>query len=308
MIAMLLRCAVACILLFTITVTATSLNVLSFSSKLNTNQVQEVSVAVARNYSNPFDYAEVVVGARFTSASGQSFDIDGFWFQSFTRKMSSQGGEQLTASGEPLFLIRFSPTTVGQWTFVAYVNDSTGYSFADPSTFVVTQASAQEGFIRVADNKQYFEVDATDELFFPMGENMCWGDGKGTYDFDNWFGKLMANGGNYIRLWLDYDADFDQESMQDGLGRYNQEAGFRVDYILNNLAPINRARVMLCIETFNSLRISQPYPAWSSNPYNAANGGPIANPQDFFTNPKACALFENRLRYAFGNAQQAHVK
>lgn len=25
---------------------------------------------------------------------------------------------------------------------------------------------------------------------------------KGTYDYDNYFGKLAANGGNYARLWL----------------------------------------------------------------------------------------------------------
>lgn len=24
----------------------------------------------------------------------------------------------------------------------------------------------------------------------------------GTYDYDNYFGKLAANGGNYARLWL----------------------------------------------------------------------------------------------------------
>ena len=36
---------------------------------------------------------------------------------------------------------------------------------------------------------------------------------------------------------------------------------------------------------------------WADNPYNAANGGPLASPQEFFTNETARDLFAQRLRY-----------
>jgi hypothetical protein len=39
---------------------------------------------------------------------------------------------------------------------------------------------------------------------------------------------------------------------------------------------------------------------WSANPYNAANGGPVATPGAFFTDPSARALFARRLRYVVG--------
>ncbi|HEX6972142.1 MAG TPA: hypothetical protein VF234_07970, partial [Limnochordia bacterium] len=38
-------------------------------------------------------------------------------------------------------------------------------------------------------------------------------------------------------------------------------------------------------------------PEWASNPYNRANGGPLARPADFFTDPRARALTKQRYRY-----------
>jgi hypothetical protein len=39
---------------------------------------------------------------------------------------------------------------------------------------------------------------------------------------------------------------------------------------------------------------------WADNPYNAANGGPLATPRELFTNPEAIELFKRRLRYIVG--------
>jgi len=36
---------------------------------------------------------------------------------------------------------------------------------------------------------------------------------------------------------------------------------------------------------------------WKTNPYNELNGGPCAKPNDFFTNAKARAIYQKRLRY-----------
>ncbi|HEX2999579.1 MAG TPA: hypothetical protein VHR86_05015, partial [Armatimonadota bacterium] len=55
--------------------------------------------------------------------------------------------------------------------------------------------------------------------------------------------------------------------------------------------------LMFCIDSFNSLRITPPYAWWTDNPYNAANGGMLAKPEEFFTNAEARRIFRNRLRY-----------
>lgn len=39
---------------------------------------------------------------------------------------------------------------------------------------------------------------------------------KGTYDYDKYFGKLAANGGNYARLWLT-DSAWDDLAVEVGI-------------------------------------------------------------------------------------------
>ncbi len=53
---------------------------------------------------------------------------------------------------------------------------------------------------------------------------------------------------------------------------------------------------MLCTDSFNTVSTGT-YGAWKDSPYNAANGGPCAQPMDFFTNAEARRLFQQRLRY-----------
>lgn len=68
-------------------------------------------------------------------------------------------------------------------------------------------------------NHRYFEFSNGDP-YFPIGENICWGSmqnvtsffqkkkkillnrilSQATYDYDNWFPKLAANGGCYSRF------------------------------------------------------------------------------------------------------------
>src|SRR3712207_803358 len=55
---------------------------------------------------------------------------------------------------------------------------------------------------------------------------------------------------------------------------------------------------MFCLESFNSLRSRHEHAMWLQNPYNRANGGPLASPQQFFTDERARRLFRQKLRYA----------
>jgi len=51
---------------------------------------------------------------------------------------------------------------------------------------------------------------------------------------------------------------------------------------------------MCCLETQQYLRREQ---WWKAFTYNAANGGPVTSPADFFVNPQADEFFRQRLRY-----------
>jgi hypothetical protein len=114
--------------------------------------------------------------------------------------------------------------------------------------------------------------------------------------------KLAENGGNYIRLWLinEWNALGLEHLPREpgdgnGLGRYDQQAAWRIDHVIE-LAEQLGIEVLMCIESFNSLSTG-PHPQWDSYPYNAAHGGPCSSPGDFFTDPEAKRLFEQRLRY-----------
>jgi hypothetical protein len=48
---------------------------------------------------------------------------------------------------------------------------------------------------------------------------------------------------------------------------------------------------------FTDFRVTQPYPYWDENPFNAKKGGPCQSVADFFVNPEAKRLYKNRLRY-----------
>jgi hypothetical protein len=53
---------------------------------------------------------------------------------------------------------------------------------------------------------------------------------------------------------------------------------------------------MLCLENHGAFSLTHDS-EWADNPYNAANGGPLAHPADFFTHEEARRLFEPGLRY-----------
>ncbi len=82
----------------------------------------------------------------------------------------------------------------------------------------------------------------------------------------------------------------------DALEDFDQRSAWRLDYVLD-LAESNGLAVMLCFESFNYLRKSDPYPSWDQTPYRAEAGGPISEPAEFFTNDEATRWFQNRLRY-----------
>jgi hypothetical protein len=136
-----------------------------------------------------------------------------------------------------------------------------------------------------------------------LGENICWANDPGTYGYDTWLSKLADAGGNYTRLWL--DPDWNELGLEkltrepgdgNGLGRYDAQASWRVDYILD-LARTRNVRVMLALLSFNSVDAQGEYASWKNSVYNRANGGPCATPRDFFTNAEAKRLFKRRLRY-----------
>ncbi len=261
----------------------------------------ELTVDLGATYDNPFDPAEIDVLGRFTGPSGKVLTVPGFLYRPFER--SKRGAnETVKVAGPADWRVRFAPPEVGEWRCQVTAKDRSGTVTGPETRFTCTAAPAAKGFVRVSpDDPHYLQFD-DGSPYFAIGANVCWPRAGGTFDYDEWFPAYQAAGANYARLWLGpwdiftFERKPEEGREDTGLGRFDLDHAWRLDYVVD-LAERTGIYLMLCFESFNSLRINPPYAAWDICPYNAANGGPLAKPEEFFTNPEAQRSFRNRMRY-----------
>ncbi|HWH67934.1 MAG TPA: DUF5060 domain-containing protein, partial [Candidatus Sulfotelmatobacter sp.] len=266
----------------------------------------ELTLDLTATFDNPFDPEDIDVQALFTSPKGKDIQVNGFFYQSFTRRLD-QNSEQLEPAGEPVWKIRFAPELAGTWSYRVMAKDRSGSVRLSKAKFRVT-ATANPGFIRRSSrNPQVFARD-NGEPFFGVGENVCWGGRRGSFDYDEWLPALGKAGGNFIRIWMcswNCALEWAQTSKGErrsgqyyGVGCYSLDNAWKLDTILD-LAERNGLSVMLCLGTYGEFNEGGYFGEgqWPANPYNLANGGPCAKPEEFWTNPAARKLYQQRLRY-----------
>jgi hypothetical protein len=260
----------------------------------------ELAVDLRARYTNPFDPTEVALEGHFVTPAGKEEIVPGFYGWGYERALRADS-ERLTPTGQGGWAIRYCPRVAGAYRYwVTLRNGGTSVRGAE-GTFACTP-SAHPGLVRISrTNPLYFELD-NGEPYFAIGENVCWPGRGGTYDYERYWKRLAENGANYARVWVGPFDCFTLERTargaedQAGLGRIDLAGAWRLDAMLD-LAERSGIRVMFCIDSFNSLRSSPPHAMWAQSPYNAANGGPLRQPHEFFTNDMAKTMFKNRLRY-----------
>jgi len=239
---------------------------------------------------DPHEPNQIDVYAQIREPGGTVTRVAAFHAQDF-RLVRKNNEEQLEPVGTPAWHVRFTPRKVGRHRMTLCMNSGGLISTGETVEFECVDSN-RPGFVRAAKNAQNFECD-DGSSFFAIGLNTCWG--KDCSDYERWLVRMAENGINTGRLWIGPMFLFDPEP-KDGLGKYDQRAAWRLDYVLQ-LAERHNIRLMFCLESFNSLRIKPEYAEWQNNPYNAANGGPCAKPEEFFTDATARDLFKRRLRY-----------
>lgn len=266
----------------------------------------ELKLDLRATYENPFDPEQIDVQAVFTSPAGRQVRANGFLDQPFTRKLQN-GAEKIEAAGVPVWKVRFTPDVVGSWTYIVRAKDRSGMVSLPEARFEVV-ASQKPGFIRRSElNPRGFAWD-NGGPYFPIGENMCWGGGRGSFDYDDWLPELSKAGGNFIRIWMcswNCALEWAEEAKGEqrngsyhGVGVYSLDNAWKLDTILD-AAERNGISVMLCLGTYGEFNEGGYFNEgqWKANPYNVANGGPCAKPQDFWTDATARKLYQRRLRY-----------
>lgn len=263
----------------------------------------EFRLNLQATYRNAFDPDQIAVEGVFTTPSGGKVQVPGFFYRAYSRKLEGRD-ERLSPDGEPDWRIRFAPTQVGRYQMVVTVRDSTGKMVRSQPVAFRCVASQQPGFVRLSkDDRRYFAFD-NGQPYLPIGANVCWGSSRGTFDYDDWLPRYARAGGNYFRVWLGPSwVTFGLERTGEpreryGVGKIDLANAWRLDYVLD-LARQLGMYVMLCIDSFNELRKRQygGFPFWEETPHNAANGGPLKEPIEFWTHPEMLRAYRNKLRY-----------
>jgi hypothetical protein len=263
-------------------------------------EIEEFALDLTATYDNPFDPSDVSVDAKVTAPSGASYTMPAFLYRAFQRSLSD-GKEVLKKDGDPEWRLRLCPTEIGAYTVTVTVRDRTGSVASAPFKFQ-SAASKAHGMIGVSPrNRQYFEF--TDgSSFFPIGANVCWGNDRGTFSYDDWLPAYGAVGANYLRLWLGpswVTFAMEQRGKSEegrGMGQFDLANAWRLDQVLVK-ARDNGMNAMLCIDSFNTLRAHGAYPAWDQAPQNRENGGPLRIWTDFWTNSQVERMYKAKLRY-----------
>lgn len=176
------------------------------SSNVQRYERYELTFPFSVNYSNPNDPAQVDVETVFTAPSGMKQTVPGFFFQDFTRSGNAQKEILKPVPGSEKWKVRYAPSEIGSYTFVATIHDSQGTRTLGNGSFNVVQSS-NPGFVRAVgfhlklDNgKQFIPLGINAPGFQPPNsDGHRWGDG--TYGVDVMYQQLVANGADYFHLW-----------------------------------------------------------------------------------------------------------
>jgi hypothetical protein len=237
--------------------------------------VVEFAVTTDRTFRNPFDPNEIAVDGVFSLHDGTRIILPAFW------------------DGKT-FVLRFCPPKPGDWTLTTSVKTGGGLEKGENRRFHVDD-SASEGFVKPSSsNPRYFQL-GSGKTFVPIGLNLCWPDKSGLPSYEARFAKLQSVGGNFARIWTTQERRL--ETREAGLGHYDVHSAAFYDGVLE-FAGKHGIRTMLTFDDYRVLAKTDYFNAhWDTSPYNAANGGPLKEPTDFFTDPLSRKLYKQRLRY-----------
>lgn len=261
--------------------------------------VEELEVDLSATFENPFDPKEVALDGQVTGPRGYSAKIPGFYFQDYSKALVN-GREELTPKGKPVWKLRICPPTAGEYSVTVTAKDASG----QVSAFAKFKATpnSDPGFVKVSPRDHHYFEFQDGKPYFPIGANVCWAGPRGTFDYDTWFADYGKAGANYARLWLGpWWSTFALEtpgSSTDGkgFGRIDLANAWKIDDVLRT-ARKNGLYLMLCIDSFNTLKGLGEHAAWDNSPVNKAKGGPIRSWGDFWTNPVVATGYRNKLRY-----------
>lgn len=255
----------------------------------------EAEVPGVPSVANPYDPDQADVRVTFTGPGGARLDTPAFATVEHSRALVG-GQEQLTETSGVRWMVRATPPVAGDWTWQATIRVGGVSTTTAPVAFRCEADPDGHGVPRVSDVDGRYLAFADGSPFVPRGENLSWYGPGGTYDYDRWLDQLAARGANWVRVWMpSWAMGIEWSDTPLGDYRNRMDRAWQLDHVL--AAAQERGIVVQLVLLNHGAFSTTTNSEWAQNPYNAANGGPLAEPAEFFTDPTARALFEQRLRY-----------
>lgn len=258
----------------------------------------DFNIILTADFTDPYKAEEVKLDLLLAAPSGKSLALPCFY---------ERGKSGISSEWQA----RFAAAESGNYTGKFVLTDKTGTYESAPVNFTVRD-SGSKGFLRT-DGLWTLKFD-NGERFRGIGENLCW-EARGEddsanfkdlnenlrFNFEYMFGKLAANGGNFTRVWMcawslplewkTVSPNANTKTQSDDT-HFNRSGILAMDSMVE-LLDRTGLYLMLCMGQHGELREG----LWESNNYNKANGGPLEDPLDFFSNEEAKQMYKNRLRY-----------
>ena len=221
-------------------------------------------------YENPYDPKEIDVSATFISPSGKEWHIFAF-YDNFR--------------GRNAWKVRFSPNETGTWWYKLSARDSLDAAESDSFSFEAIE-SPYHGWIKASQkNRHYFQHD-DGTSFYGVGVYYPW------QVTTSGLSALEASGANLWGYWnIMYDDGTIIESLNSGLGKYDQNKCGRIDQLLDWSAE-RGLKMMLAIWPHDLLSNTVWVHQWHQNPYKE-----ITDVKDFFENKEAWEYQKKQYRY-----------
>ena len=250
---------------------------------------------------NPFDPNQVRVDVEFREPGGAVVRTPAFVHQDYDRTLRADGGEDRVAAGAPTWRVRFTPGQSGRWQWRWLRTTAAGVDTGAWQSFAVgaEMPAGRHGFIRrsTKDPRYFAFEDGTP--FVPVGENLSWADSfRKTRAYEDWIPKLADAGATYFRLWMprwDMGLVYPPATLEDWSARLDR--AWQLDRVIE-LAEAHGLYVMLSVQNHGPFDLDDFFGSgWGTNLYNEANGGPLAEPNEIYTDEHAREIFRRYLRY-----------
>jgi hypothetical protein len=231
-------------------------------------------------YNNPFNPADIDIYALFTSPSGETIKINGFYDD---------------YKGANKWKIRFSPRETGDYKYQVFVKDGSESAESEASGFKAV-SSEHHGWIKPSlKNPHYFTHD-DGTTYYGVGAYSPWGNNEKV------FRTFIENKANFFAIWDITYGGFvnDAGIIEEKLGEYNQEKLGQIDSLLTILEN-NDIKLMYAIWPHDLFSETVWAAQWKINPYSQ-----ITKAEDIYGDSLAWEY--QKMKYRYMIARFAHSR